>query len=123
MRIERADPHVDKGWLAGRWNSELEFSIGYANTGINDPHVPAKVTEIYLVARGTAEMRVERQTIVLRPGDMLVVHPGEAHTFIASSPDYFHFVLQTPGAPATRLPSHPTDLAFEGQGSLRSLTR
>jgi hypothetical protein len=57
MRIERADPNVDKGWLAGRWNSELDFSIGYANTGVNEPHVHAKVTEIYLVARGTAEIR------------------------------------------------------------------
>jgi len=25
------------------------------------------------------------------------VEPGEMHTFLASSPDYFHFVIQTPG--------------------------
>jgi quercetin dioxygenase-like cupin family protein len=112
MRIERADPNADKGWLAGRWNSELDFSIGYANTGVNEPHAHVEVTEIYLVARGTAEMRIERQTIVLRPGDMLVVHPGEAHTFIASSPDYFHFVLQAPGLPGDKVPILPERLGL-----------
>jgi len=102
MRIERSDPNVDKGWLAGRWNSELDFSIGYANTGVNEPHVHSEVTEIFLVARGTAQMRIEAQTIALRPGDVLIVHPGEAHTFVASSPDYFHFVLHTPGVPGDK---------------------
>jgi hypothetical protein len=28
---------------------------------------------------------------------MLIVEPGEAHTFLTSSPDYFHFVIHTPG--------------------------
>jgi hypothetical protein len=27
---------------------------------------------------------------------MLVVEPGEVHTFTESSPDYFHFVVQAP---------------------------
>ena len=35
-------------------------------------------------------------TIRLRAGDMLAVEPGEAHTFIASSADYLHFVVQAP---------------------------
>jgi hypothetical protein len=30
------------------------------------------------------------------PGDMLVVEPGESHTFVGSSPDYLHFVVQAP---------------------------
>lgn len=102
MRIERFNPGVDKGWYLGRWNSELELSIGYANTGVDEPHVHARTTEIYLVARGTAEMRVERETVSLAPGDVLVVNPGEAHTFVASSADYFHFVLQLPGIPGDK---------------------
>jgi hypothetical protein len=28
---------------------------------------------------------------------MLVVEPGEAHTFLESSDDYFHFVVHSPG--------------------------
>ena len=52
---------------------------------------------MYLVARGTAQMRVEQQAIELHPGDVVAVEPGEAHTFLSSSPDYFHFVVHTPG--------------------------
>jgi quercetin dioxygenase-like cupin family protein len=43
-----------------------------------------------------ARIRVERETITLQAGDIMVVEPGEAHTFIESSPDYFHFVVHTP---------------------------
>jgi hypothetical protein len=35
--------------------------------------------------------------MTLSGGDMIVLEPGEAHTFLESSPDYFHFVIQTPG--------------------------
>lgn len=97
MRIERADPTADKGWYVGPWNSDLTVSIGYANAGIDNPHVHQRITEIYLVARGRSELRVERETVSLKPGDLSVVEPGEAHTFLSSSPDYFHFVAHVPG--------------------------
>jgi mannose-6-phosphate isomerase-like protein (cupin superfamily) len=97
MRIERADPSVAKGWYAGPWNSDLTVSVGYANAGVDEPHVHSRVAEIYMVARGTSEMRVEQETIMLRAGDVIVVEPGEAHTFLSSSPGYFHFVCHVPG--------------------------
>jgi len=100
MRIERADPTTNKGWYAGPWNSDLMISIGYANEGIDEPHVHKRITEIYLVARGTSEMRVEQKTVALEAGDMIVVEPGEAHTFLSSSPGYLHFVIHVPGVPA-----------------------
>ncbi len=95
MRIAHANS-ADKGWYAGPWNSNLAVGVGYANAGIDEPHAHSRITEIYLVARGTAEIRVEQQTLTLRPGDMLALEPGEAHTFLTSSPDYFHFVIHTP---------------------------
>src|SRR5918999_6609641 len=97
MRLERADPAAAKGWSVGPWNSDLPIAVGYANTGIDDPHLHVRVTEIYLVARGWAEARIERETVRLGPGDLLIVEPGEAHTFLSSSPDYLHFVLHVPG--------------------------
>lgn len=97
MRVEKADPSAAKGWYAGPWNSDLIISVGYANDGIDEPHAHERVTEIYLVARGTSELRVEQETIALEAGDMIVVEPGEAHTFLSSSPDYFHFVAHVPG--------------------------
>ena len=96
MRIERADPSLDKAWCTGPWNSALAISIGYANKGVDDPHVHLRTTEVYLVARGTSEIRVEQETVCLRTGDMIVIEPGEAHTFTSSSPEYFHFVVHVP---------------------------
>ena len=97
MRIEHADLSVDKGWFMGAWNSTLPISVGYANKGIDEPHVHSQITEIYLVARGTSQLRVEQETLTLIAGDVIAIEPGEAHTFLTSSPDYFHFVIHTPG--------------------------
>lgn len=34
--------------------------------------------------------------VLAQAGAMLVVKPGEVHTFLASSEDYLHFVVQAP---------------------------
>ena len=86
-----------KGWYVGAWNGTFPFPVGYARTGIDDPHLHARVMEVFLIASGHAELRVEQETIVVRAGDMVVLEPGDAHTFLSSSPDYFHFVLHYPG--------------------------
>ncbi len=52
--------------------------------------------EIYLVSKGTSMALVDGEEVPLQAGDMLVVEPGEVHTFTQSSPDYLHFVVQTP---------------------------
>src|SRR5512143_2933616 len=96
MRLEQADRTAAKGWYVGPWNSEISIAVGYANAGIDEPHVHSQLTEIYLVTRGTSEIRVEQKTIALQAGDLLVVEPGEAHTFLSNSPDYFHIVIHTP---------------------------
>jgi mannose-6-phosphate isomerase-like protein (cupin superfamily) len=97
MRVEYADPDIAKGWYLGPWNANLPISIGYANEGVDEPHLHRRMAEVYLMARGTAEMRVETETVVLAEGQIIVVEPGEAHTFLSSSPDHVHFVLQIPG--------------------------
>jgi mannose-6-phosphate isomerase-like protein (cupin superfamily) len=97
VRIEKPDPDIIKGWYTGPWDSALSISVGYANQGVDEPHVHRRMTEIYLIARGTAEIRVEQETVFLAASDVIVVEPGEAHTFLASSADHFHFVIQTPG--------------------------
>lgn len=97
MRIETADPEIAKGWYWGPWNADLDISVGFANAGVDEPHLHRRMTEIYMIARGTAEMRVETETVVLSAGQVIAVEPGEAHTFLSSSPDHFHFVIQVPG--------------------------
>ncbi|MEO6457555.1 MAG: cupin domain-containing protein [Chloroflexia bacterium] len=96
MRLDRADLLRPKGWFFGPWNPTLNMSLGYANKGIDEPHFHQRMTEIYMVARGLAAIRVEQETIELSEGDVLVVEPGEAHTFLSSSSDYFHFVMHLP---------------------------
>jgi mannose-6-phosphate isomerase-like protein (cupin superfamily) len=98
MRLKRAEPSAKKGWSVGPWNSDLPVSIGYANAGIDEPHLHLQLTEIYLVARGRSQLRVEQETIYLTAGDVIVVEPGEAHTFLSSSSDYLHFVAHVPGS-------------------------
>jgi mannose-6-phosphate isomerase-like protein (cupin superfamily) len=96
MRRERITDDA-KGWFAVPWDSDLQVSIGFASEGVDEPHVHSRITEIYIVARGTASIRVERDTVELHEGDALVVEPDEAHTFLSSSDDYLHFVIHTPG--------------------------
>jgi mannose-6-phosphate isomerase-like protein (cupin superfamily) len=100
MLLKHAEPAAPKGWYAGPWNSSLAVSIGYASAGIDEPHLHTLLTEMYMVGRGTSEIRVEQATVTLQAGDLLVVEPGEAHTFLSSSPDYFHFVAHVPGLSA-----------------------
>ncbi len=86
-----------KGWFAGPWNSDLAVSVGFANFAIDEPHRHTRITEIYLVGRGQSDLCVAGETLHLEAGDVVVVEPGEAHTFLNSSSDYFHFVIHTPG--------------------------
>lgn len=97
MRVERIDPTSPKGWLAGQWESSLPVSVGFATEAIDDPHVHARVTEIFLVARGSTTARVRLVNVDLLPGDVLIVEPGEPHTFLRSSDNYLHFVVHAPG--------------------------
>jgi mannose-6-phosphate isomerase-like protein (cupin superfamily) len=103
VRLERATD-APKGWLAGAWDSDLAVSLGFATEGVDEPHLHTRVTEIYLVARGTAAVRVERETIELTTGDVLILGPGEAHTFLSSSEDYLHFVVHSPALAADEAP-------------------
>jgi mannose-6-phosphate isomerase-like protein (cupin superfamily) len=86
-----------KGWLAGPWDGSAPIPVGFANEGVDEPHVHTRITEIYLVARGTSVLRVERETVELHEGEVLVVEPGDAHTFLSTSGDYLHFVVHIPG--------------------------
>jgi mannose-6-phosphate isomerase-like protein (cupin superfamily) len=86
-----------KGWIAGPWNGIPDASVAVASEGVDEPHVHTRVTEIYLIARGSSSVRVESETVELEAGDVLIVELGEAHTFLGSSPDYLHFVVHAPG--------------------------
>jgi len=97
MRIYHPDIEKAKGWFEGPWNSELTISVGYAHQGTQEPHLHKATTEIYLIASGSAVITVEGQRIRLEKGDVIIVEPGEAHSFHSSSEGYFHFVIHAPG--------------------------
>jgi mannose-6-phosphate isomerase-like protein (cupin superfamily) len=84
-----------KGWLAGPWDDSAPIGLGYANEAIDEPHLHETITEIFLVASGTATVNVEGAEVSLAAGDVLILEAGEAHTFIESSDDYRAFVIHT----------------------------
>jgi len=95
-REVHAHPDEGKGWLVGPWDSALPVAVGWADRGVGDPHRHDQMNEIYLVACGSSVAVVAGHRLELVACDMLVVEPGEDHTFVSSSPDYLHFVVQTP---------------------------
>jgi mannose-6-phosphate isomerase-like protein (cupin superfamily) len=84
-----------KGWYTELFQPALP-AIGFANAGINEPHYHRELREVYLIARGSSTMIVDDRRITLQAGDVIVVEPGEVHTFVENTPDYFHFVLHCP---------------------------
>lgn len=103
MRLLSSPSGQAKGWLIGPWNSPVPLPVGYANEGIADCHYHQQMYEIYLVARGAGTALVDGKSIALTAGNVLVVEPGEVHTFTESSDDYFHFVVQTPFVPGDKV--------------------
>ncbi|MEZ4659999.1 MAG: cupin domain-containing protein [Caldilineaceae bacterium] len=87
---------IPKAGTPAPWNSAVPAAVGYANEGINIEHFHTQMSEIYLVAQGESTAIVDGETMRLRARDVLVVEPGEVHTFTDSTPDYFHFRIQTP---------------------------
>jgi quercetin dioxygenase-like cupin family protein len=103
MNHQSHDLSQSKGWHAGPWNSGVTVAIGYANEGVNEPHLHETMYEDDPVTRGTSVAVVGGQQIQLKTADVLVVEPNEAHTFIRHSDDYHHFVIQTPFVPGDKV--------------------
>lgn len=116
MHIQRAEYTKEKGWYLGPWNSRIDIAIGYAHCGIDEPHLHTALHEVYLVAQGRSTVRVEQQILELKAGDVLILEPGEAHTFLSSSNDYFHFVIHMPptGGEVSRAEKRPVARARLG---------
>lgn len=91
-----------KGWFIGPWDSTIPVALGYADTGIDEPHAHDAMYEVYFIARGESSAVVAGHAVDLRDGDMLIVEPGESHTFVWSSDDYLHFVVQAPFVPGDK---------------------
>ena len=84
-----------KGWYLELCHPTLPF-IGFANQGVNERHYHRELREVYLIASGSSTIVVDGVSTTLHAGDVVVVEPGEVHTFVENTPDYFHFVLQCP---------------------------
>ncbi|MCU1391153.1 MAG: hypothetical protein JWL72_4491 [Ilumatobacteraceae bacterium] len=74
----------------------MPVAIGFADVGVDEPHKHDQVFEDYLVSGGASTAVIDGVVIELAAGDLLVVEPGESHTFAASSGNYLHFVVQAP---------------------------
>ena len=96
MKLARNDEsRPPKGWYNELAHAVLP-AIGFATKGIDEPHYHRRLTEVYLVAAGSSVIVVDDVRVTLRPGDVIVVEPGEIYTFVDSTEDPFHFVLHCP---------------------------
>ncbi len=100
--IKQSIETAGKGWFVGPWNSAVPVGVGFSDRGLDDPHVHDEMFEVYLIARGSSTAVVDGEAVALAAGDVLVVEPGERHTFSESSDDYLHFVIQTPFVPGDK---------------------
>jgi hypothetical protein len=66
-----------KGWFVDPWNSRVPVAVEWAAYGSDDPHHHG-----HKGSRGRSVAVVDGKRNRLRPGDMLVVEPDEARTFI-----------------------------------------
>ena len=96
MIVATAEAGSGKGWLVGPWNSRVPVAVGFSDVGVDEPHVHDTMFEIDLVARGTATVAVGPEEIKLHAGAVLIVEPGEPHTFRHASDGYLHVVVQAP---------------------------
>ena len=101
--IKRTVDTTGTGWWVGPWNSAVPIAAGYADIGVNEPHTHYRMHEIYLVPEEQAGRSLVTKRSSLGVGDVLVVEPGETHTFLDSSTDYLHFVVQTPFVPGDKV--------------------
>jgi mannose-6-phosphate isomerase-like protein (cupin superfamily) len=80
----------------------VPVALGYSDVAVDERHIHDEMFEIYFVARGESRAVVAGQAVALKPGDLLVVEPGEDHTFPSCTPDYLHFVVQAPFVPGDK---------------------
>jgi mannose-6-phosphate isomerase-like protein (cupin superfamily) len=97
MRLLSSDLTAPKDWVDGPWLSGLPVALGFATAALDEPHVHASVTEIFLVGHGDATATVDDRPLELAPGDVLVVEPGETRAIVRASSDLMLFVIHVPG--------------------------
>jgi mannose-6-phosphate isomerase-like protein (cupin superfamily) len=96
MIVANPDGWDGEAWFVGPWNSPIPAAISFGGDARRLSHAHDAMFEAYLVASGSATMMVAGEEVLLSPGAIVIVEPGESHNFVANSPDYRHFVLQTP---------------------------
>lgn len=87
LAVGQAQSHSHGSMVSVRYRSDLPLG----------PTWDARRDVRAVLGRPRNEHRRRRRSIVaLTAGDLLVVEPGESHTFTASSDHYRHFVVQAP---------------------------
>src|SRR5688500_4246718 len=96
MILANEDGVDGEAWFVGPWNSAVPASLSFGGRIGRESHVHDEMFEVYLVARGSARIRVGGEVYELHAGNIAVVEPGEVHAMLDGTDDYRHFVVQTP---------------------------
>jgi quercetin dioxygenase-like cupin family protein len=68
-------------WICGHWNgSPLEIGMGLrSEVGAGEVRHHHPYREYFVVLEGAAELEVEGTPVQLRPGQVVLIEPGERH--------------------------------------------
>lgn len=85
---EILSPRNAPGAVAKQSLAEATLRPGAAT----DPHYHARTEEIYFILRGTGEMRIERESRAVGPGDGIAIPPGAVYRIRNTGPDDLVFL-------------------------------
>ncbi|MCU0237486.1 MAG: cupin domain-containing protein [Acidobacteria bacterium] len=84
-----------EGWHL-REGMPIQVGIKSGSTPFSGPHLHRTMAEYFYLLAGEISLRVDRQEIIVRKGDLVVVEPGEAHEVLSASPDARLLLLMPP---------------------------
>jgi quercetin dioxygenase-like cupin family protein len=102
MRIIR---HVlqKEGWHLAEAGLPIQVGVKSGATPFSGKHLHRTMAEYFVLLAGELRLQVEKETVEVQKGDLVVVEPGEAHEVFHASPDTLLLLLMPPPVPGDKV--------------------
>ena len=97
-----------EGWHL-RQGFPVQVGVKRGDSPFSAGHRHRTMTEYFLLLRGELRLRVEALEFEVKPGDLVVVEPGEGHAVTYASPDALLLLLMPPPVPGDKLELDETE--------------
>ena len=85
-----------EGWHLAEVGLPIQVGVKSGATPFGGRHLHKTMAEYFLLLKGNLRLRVNEEILEMKPGDLIVVEPGEAHEVLHASPDALLFLLMPP---------------------------